>query len=380
MNSSTGKKQIVIVGAGTAGAIVANKLKKVKKHIELTVIDPTFDHIYQPGYLFLLYGKEKPKSLRMDGRKLLPKWAKKVQDAVTLVDPEKKVVKTEKSGEFPYDYLVIATGSRLVPESLEWWSDDIHHFYTPEAAIRLNKALEEFQGGRILIGVADLPYKCPPAPLESAFLIDDFYRKRKMRDKVEIIFTSPINRAFTIQTVSDVVTPMLAKQGIELRTFFNIDEVDTKEKVLYTIEDDEVEFDLLVLIPPHKGAQFIEDSGLGEDGWIPVDRYTLQVEGHPEIYACGDTTNLPISKAGSTAHYEAPIIAKNIADQLAGKEPSHKYDGHVQCFFVTRWGRSMFLDFDYSRPPYPGKPNIFWWWFKKLFKPLYFKMVAKGKA
>ena len=372
------KANVVIIGAGTGGTIIANKLKKIKKKINLTVIDPEFKHIYQPGYLFVLYGKEEPKNLVKDGKKLLPKWANKVQDRVVFVDTKEQVVKTQNSGDYPYDYLVIASGSRLVPDKVEWWDDTIHHFYTPEAAVKLRDALQEFQGGKIVIGVADLPYKCPPAPLESAFLIDDLYRQKKMRDKVDIIFTSPINRAFTIETVSNVVTPMLEKQGIDLRVFFNIDEVDTKEKVIYTVEGDELEYDMLILIPPHEGQQFIKDSGLGEDGWINVNRETLQVEGYSNIYAVGDTTNLPISKAGSTAHYEAPIIVKNIKEQVNGKEPKHKYDGHVQCFFITRWGRSMFLDFNYFRPPKPGKPSRHWWWFKKIFKWFYFNFVAKG--
>ncbi len=371
---------VVIIGAGTGGTIVANRLnKKLGKRANITVIDPTFKHIYQPGYLFVMVGREKPENLVKDSRKLLPKRANLVQDKVIRVDTQKQTVITEKSGEFHYDYLVLASGSRIVPEELEWWDDSIHHFYRGDAALKLYHALENFKGGKIVIGISDLPYKCPPAPIEAAFLIDDYFRRKKMRDKVKITYASPLNRAFSIETTNTVVEPLLEKRGIEVIKFFNVDEADTKEKVLYSVEGEELEYDLLILVPPHKGQQYLIESGLSDkDGWVPVDKHTLQVEGHPNIYAIGDTTNLPISKAGSAAHHEAPVIVKNIARQVKNEPPKPDFHGHVQCFFVTKWGSSMFVDFDYDRPPKPGKSRKHWWWFKRIFKPFYFKLVLKG--
>ncbi len=374
------KPDIVIIGAGTGGTIVANRLsKKIGKKTNITVIDPIFKHVYQPGYLFVMIGREKPENLIKDGKKLISKKVKKVQDTAVKVDTQRQVVITENSGEFHYDYLVLASGSRIVPESLDWWDDSIHHFYNGESALKLYRALESFDGGKIVIGISDLPYKCPPAPIEAAFLIEDYFRRKKMRDKVEITYASPLNRAFSIETTNTVVEPLLEKRGIKLVKFFNVDEADTKERVLYSVEGEELEYDLLILVPPHRGQQYLIESGLSDkDGWVPVDRHTLQVEGHPNIYAIGDTTNLPISKAGSAAHHEAPVIANNIVRQIKNKPPKPDFHGHVQCFFVTKWGSSMFVDFDYDRPPKPGKSRKHWWWFKRIFKPFYFKLVLKG--
>ncbi len=371
---------VVIIGAGTGGTIVANRLnRKLGKRANITVIDPTFKHIYQPGYLFVMIGREKPENLVVDGRKLLPKRANLVQDKVIRVDTQRQVVITDKSGEFHYDYLVLASGSRIVPEELEWWDDTVHHFYSGDGALRLSHALEEFKGGKIVVAIADLPYKCPPAPIEAALLIDDYFRRKKMRDKVEITYASPLNRAFSIETTNTVIEPLLEKRGVKLVKFFNVDEADTEEKVLYSVEGDELEYDLLILIPPHKGQQYLIESNLSDkDGWVPVDKYTLQVKDHPNIYAIGDTTNLPISKAGSAAHHEAPVIVKNIARQVKGEPPKPDFHGHVQCFILTKWGSSMFIDFDYNRPPKPGKSRKHWWWFKRIFKQFYFKLVVKG--
>ena len=377
----TKKPNVVILGAGTGGTIVANKLRrKIGSKVNLTVIDPTFKHPYQPGYLFVIIGKEKPENLVKDSRKLLPRKSEKIQDYAVKIDTEAQEVQTKEHGGIKYDYLVIATGSRLATDAVDWWDDTIHHFYNGEEALRLYNELKEFNKGKIVISIADIPYKCPPAPIEGAFLIDDYYRRKKIRDQIQITYTSPLNRAFSIQTTNEVIEPLMKKRGIEVKTFFNTDEVDTEEKVVYSLEGEELDYDLLIMIPPHRGQSFIKESGLptDEQGWVNVDRYTLRVEGFDNIYALGDATNLPISKAGSTAHHEAPIIAKNIKSQIKGSNRIHKYNGHVQCFFVTKYGSSMFLDFNYSHPPKAKRSTRYWWWFKKIFKPFYFQMVAKG--
>jgi sulfide:quinone oxidoreductase len=379
-------QKIVVVGAGTGGTIAVNrihkKLKKTKIPYEITFIDPTFNHVYQPGFLFTMFGKEKTKNLIKDSRKMVPKQINSVLDKVTFVDTKGKKVKTEKNGEFVYDYLVLASGSRLdFDDSIDWWDDSIHHFYNPAGADKLREALEKFEKGKIVISIADLPYKCPPAPVEASMLIDDYFKKRGIREDIEIVYTSPINRAFSIETTNTRVEPYLKEKNIEFMTLFNVDEVDTKEKVVYSMEDDEVEYDLLIMVPPHRGQKFIVESGIAEgQGWISVDKHTLRVNGQENMYALGDATDLPISKAGSTAHHEAPVIAQNIADEILGKELSGNYDGHVQCFFLTEFGKSMFIDFNYDRPPKPSPTRKVWWWFKLMFKPMYFRLVTKARV
>lgn len=372
--------KVIIVGAGTGGTAVANKLyRKVKSKAEITVIDPTFKHPYQPGTLFSMFKRETQKSLTKDGRKLFPKKVNLVEDKVKLIKTEEKKVETEGGKVLEYDYIVLAPGARYAFETAEWWDDTIHEFYTMDGADKLADALENFKGGKIVVSIADIPYKCPPAPVEAAMLIDDYFKKRGMRDKVDIEYTSPLGRAFAIETTNKRVEQYLTEKNIPWQTLFNVEEVDTEERVVYSMEGEEIEYDMLIMTPPHRGQKFLIDSGIAKGhGWIPTNKETLEVEGQENMWALGDGTNIATSKAGSTAHYSAPVIAKNIAHLIKGEAATEKYDGHVQCFFLTEMGKSMFIDFNFSRPPKPSPTRKVWWWFKLLFKPMYFKLVARG--
>jgi sulfide:quinone oxidoreductase len=284
-----------------------------------------------------------------------------------------------------YDYLVIATGSRIVPELIPHFAEEAHHFYTAEAALRLRRALDGFRGGRVVVGIAGMPYKCPPAPLEVTFLIEDELRHRGLRDRTEIHFCSPIGRAFTIETVSEMATPILAEKGIELHTFFNVEAIDPERKVVTSLEGEELPYDLLVLVPPHRGAQFLIDSGLAPapGGWVPTDRHTLQVGGRPNVYALGDATDLPLSKAGSTAHFEAPVVAERIAASIEGRpvDPqAGRYEGRVVCFFEIGDGKGTLLQFDYEHPPRPPKPGRIWHLGKIVFNKAYWQTVPRGRV
>jgi sulfide:quinone oxidoreductase len=376
---------IVVIGAGTGGNMAANHvykdMKKTKKSYTVTIIDPTFEHVYQPGFLFTSFGA-KTKSIIKDSRKMLNKGVSAVMDKVNLVDTENKIVKTDKSGEFPYDYLVLATGARMATETVEWWSDDIYEFYTPKGAEKLYAALEKFEGGKVVVSIADLPYKCPPAPVEMSMLLDDYFKKRGIRDKVDIIYTSPLNRPFSIETTSTRVEGYLNDKNIDVRLLFNTDYVYADEEEGYAVESmegEEVEYDLLIMVPPHRGQQFIIDSGIAKgQGWIPTNKETLEVIDQENMFALGDCTDIPTSKAGSTAHYQSPVVGKNIAHKVMGKELA-LYDGHVQCFFLTEFGKSMFINFNYKIPPPPSPTRKFWWWFKLAFKPLYYTFLVPGR-
>ena len=296
-----------------------------------------------------------------------------------------------------YEHLVLATGSRIVPEEIEHFDAEAHHFYSAEAALKLRHALDAFAGGRIVIGIAGMPYKCPPAPLEVAFLIETELRKRHLRDKTEMHFCSPIGRAFTIESVSEMATPILEKRGIELHTFFNVETIDPARKVVQSLEGEELAYDLLILVPPHRGAKLIVDSGLAPGaGWLPTDRGTLQVKEirppntpdaevprRANVYAIGDATDLPLSKAGSTAHFESPVVAERIAAAIQGKEPDAKhgvYTGRVMCFFEIGDGKGTLLRFDYNHPPKPPRPNRFWHLGKIIFNKTYWHTVPKGRV
>jgi sulfide:quinone oxidoreductase len=373
--------RILILGGGVGGTLTANLLVKKLRHrvksgdVTITVVDETGQHVYQPGFMYIAMGGERAEKLHRPERGLL-------DPRVSLVVGE--IVKVDEPS-LAYDQLVLATGSRIVPEAIEHFDTEAHHFYSAEAALELRTALDAFTGGRIVVGIAGMPYKCPPAPLEVTFLIESELRERGLRDKAELHFCSPIGRAFTIESVSEMATPILAEKGIELHTFFNVETIDPARKVIQSLEGEELPYDLLILVPPHKGQQFLMDSGLAPapGGWLPTDRATLQVGGRPNVFALGDATDLPLSKAGSTAHFEAPVVTERISAAIEGREPAGKhadYEGRVMCFFEIGDGKGTLLQFDYDHPPRPPRPNRFWHLGKIVFNKTYWHTVPKGRV
>ena len=384
-------QRIVILGGGVGGTLTANLLvRKLHREIKrgdahVTVVDATGQHVYQPGFMYIAMGGERAAKLSRPERSLLDKRVRLVVGQVAKVDEGSRVVTLADGLPLPYDYLVLATGSRIVPEAIEHFDTEAQHFYTAEAALRLRQALDAFKGGKIVIGIAGMPYKCPPAPLEVAFLIESELRDRGIRDKTQIDFCSPIGRAFTIESVSDMATPILEEKGIRLNTFCNVETIDPERKVVLTLEGEEFPYDLLILVPPHRGQQFLMDSGLAPapGGWLPTDRNTLQVGGRDDIFALGDATDLPLSKAGSTAHFEAPVVTERIAaavQQRPAKGKHADYEGKVMCFFEVGDGKGTLLQFDYDHPPKPPKPNQLWHIGKIVFNKTYWHTVPKGRV
>lgn len=373
--------RVVILGGGVGGTLAANLLsKELGRDGKITVIDPSGMHIYQPGFLYVALGEANGRWLARDERKLLRKDVELIVQGAQRIDTQNMVVELAGGGEVPYDYLVIATGSRLVPGQIPGLIEGSEHFYDLEGALRLREELRRFQGGRIGIGIAGIPYKCPPAPVEFTMMIDAHLRKRGLRDRSQVTLLSPLNRAFTIESASKLVQPIMEKRGIELVTFFNVESVDPSAGAVSSLEGEKFEFDLMVIVPPHKGQQVVIDSGLGDaGGWLPTDRNTLQVEGYENIFALGDATNLPISKSGSTAHYEAPVIASRITSLIRGTAPKESYGGKVMCFLETGGRKATVLRFDYEHPPVPPKPSSFWHMGKWMFNRLYWQTVPQGR-
>jgi sulfide:quinone oxidoreductase len=397
-------QRVVVLGGGVGGTLTANLTARKLKHeiangeARVTVVDATGAHAYQPGYMYIAMGGEHAEKLVRPERSLLDKNVELVVDTVTAIDTEAQTVTLGAGTDLVYDQLVIATGARILPEELPGFETEAHHFYSAEAAAKLRTALDDFEGGKIVIGIAGIPYKCPPAPLEVAFLVESELRERGLRDKTEMTFLSPINRAFTIESVSDMATPILAEKGIGLELLAGVAEIDAERKVVITDAFEEHSYDLLICVPPHRGAQVVIDSGLApKSGWLPTDRHTLQVKTvakpapgqadeditrFPNVYALGDATDLPLSKAGSTAHFEAPIVAEHVAAAVQGREPEGKdasYTGKVMCFFEVGDGKGTLLQFDYDNPPKPPKPNRMWHIGKVVFNKTYWRTVPRGR-
>ena len=373
--------RVVVLGGGVGGTLIANLLDKDLGHdVHVTVVDPTGMHDYQPGYLYVALGEAKGHWLTREERTLLRGGVDLAIERAIRVHPDAGTVQMERGGELSYDYLVIATGARLVPDAIPGLVEGSFEFYSLPGAERLSQELDRFKGGRVKVGVAGIPYKCPPAPVEFTFLVEEYLRKRGLRDKSEVELLSPLNRAFTIESASTLIAPIMEERGIGLTTFFNVEAVDPSAGVVESLEGEKQEYDLLVLVPPHKGQQVVIDSGLGDPGgWVPTDKHTLNVEGQERIFALGDATNLPISKSGSTAHFEAPVIASRIASLIHGTAPKENYGGRVMCFLETGNGQATSLRFDYEHPPVPPQPNRAWHMAKWLFNRMYWETVPQGR-
>ena len=385
------KENVVIIGGGTGGAVVANRLaRKIGKIANITVLTAKTDVYYEPDNLFRLFDTQDMKSQFKNVRKVINSKVEVKQEIVTKVDPVSNLVMTESGTNYPYDYLVIAAGAQYDFDALSGYKEGAYNFHYGPDVLKLREAIANFEGGDLVMGIADLPFKCPVSPLEFVFMARDYYKKKNMLDKVKIHLTSPLPRAFSIENVSVKVQKKYDNYGIEVHTFFNTESIDPEKKIVESLEGEELSYDLLVMVPPHKGPDFLTDSGLANDeSWLPVNRETLVHDKYSNIWGLGDCTNLPVSKAGAAAHHQGKIVSANIANLVKKKEANKKYNGGVQCFLMTGLTSSIFLDFNYHHPPrniFLRDTGIFffmkknWYIAKKLFKPMYFRLVLAGRV
>ena len=392
-------KKLVILGAGTAGTTVANTLAgRLPKDWSLTIVDPEQDHLFQPDLIFLPFGmQEAPRMVRprkgtiRSGVEWLPR-------EVTAVEPDRGRVLLDGGEELAYDLLVIATGSHIRPEETpgllgEQWQQNIFDYYTLDGALKLRDALARFEGGRVVLNVVEMPIKCPVAPLEFMFLAEDYFSQRGIRSQVDLTFATPLDAAFTRPVAANAFGSILEDRGIEVVKEFNTGEVDGDRQVLRSYDDREVPYDMLITVPTHMGAKFIETSGMGDDlSFIPTDRHTLLASGHDNIFVLGDTTNLPTSKAGSVAHFQAEVVVDNVLRHIAGESPVEGFDGHANCFIESGYGKALLIDFNYDTEPLPGtyplplvgpmsllKETRRNHWGKLAFRWVYWNMLLPGR-
>jgi sulfide:quinone oxidoreductase len=357
----------VILGAGTAGTIMANRLRKrfareiADGRTSITIVDAEDRHIYQPGLLFLPFGLYEPSQLVKPGRSLVHRRVHQLRATIDRVDVARHEVHLTGRSPLPYDVLIVATGTRIVPRETEGltgpgWQTRMFEFYTLEGATALRDALARFDGGRLVVDIVEMPIKCPVAPLEFAFLADWYFTRRGIRNRVDITYVTPLDGAFTKPTCSASLTHLLAEKGIRLETEFSAGRVDGAEGRLVSWDDREIPFDLLVTVPLHMGAEYVGRSpGLGDDmGFVRTDPHTLQASAAPNVFAIGDATNVPASKAGSVAHFEAEILTENVRRFLDGEPLRPDYDGHANCFIETGFERALLIDFNYDVEPLPG--------------------------
>lgn len=356
-------KQLLILGGGTGGTIMANKLTAALDESEwqITVVDGTEKHYYQPGFLFVPFGIYRMRDLVKPRRQYLPSGVKVIISGIDHIDPEKKAVTLANQTVLRYDLLIIATGADIHPEQTEGlqdeeWGRSKFDFYTPQGADRLSQFLKGWQGGRLVLNVAEMPIKCPVAPLEFLFLADAYFTQRGMRDKVDLRLVTPLSGAFTKPTSSRVLGEFLERKGISVTPDFGVARVDSKEKKLVAWDETEVEYDLLVSIPTNMGDACIARSGLGNElNFIPTDKATLLADGLRDVFVLGDATNLPSSKAGSVVHFQSEILFQNILEHIEGRPPMAHFDGHANCFIESGFDKGLLIDFNYETEPLPGE-------------------------
>jgi sulfide:quinone oxidoreductase len=390
-------KNIVILGSGAGGTMVASKLRNELSETEwqITIVDNDELHHYQPGWLFIpfgVYGEEdcvKPK------REFIPKGVDFVLDEVVGVNPEKRQVEGKK-GKYVYDWLVIASGCRIVPEEVEGMMDDwygnVQTFYTLEGAMELRHKMKYFDSGRVVLNLAEFPYKCPVAPIEFVFMADWFFTVNGVRDNVEIEMVTPMADIFTKPMATKTLRSVAEQKNIKITPNFDIGQVNAEEKTIESHKGEKVPYDLLVAVPPNFGAQYIEDSGMGDPMcYVDTDHFTLKAKNYDNIYVVGDATNVPASKAGATAHYESETVVENLVREIEGQEPRSTYDGHTTCFICSGYEKAVLIDFNYKVEPLPGKfpfPGLgpfsllgdsnMNYWGKMMFKWVYWNMMLKG--
>jgi sulfide:quinone oxidoreductase len=356
--------RIVILGGGTGGTLIANRLRRRYRDEQamITVVDQDDRHVYQPGLLFVPFGILDPEDIVRPRARQLHDGIVFRQQPVESVQLESSSVQLGDGTTLPYDVLVIASGARLLPEETEGmtgpgWMERVFTFYDLEGATALRDALTAFEGGRIVVNFVDLPIKCPVAPLEFTFLADWYFRQRGIRDRVDLTYATPLDAAFTKPIAASALGGLLDEKGIELVTEFNAGEVDGAGGRLVSYDERVVPFDLLVSVPLHGGAEFVGRSpGLGDElDFVPTDPHTLQSSAAPNVFALGDAANVPISKAGSVTHFEGDVLEENVTRFLDGKPLDASYDGHANCFVETGFHKALLIDFNYDTEPLPGR-------------------------
>ncbi len=356
-------KRLLVLGAGTAGTMVVNKLrpKLPRDQWQITIVDQDLDHHYQPGYLFIPFGVYEPEQIVKPRTKFIPEGVNLVTGAIDRIDAEANVVHLEDGTILPYDQLVIATGTTPRPEETEGMAGELWHrkvfdFYTLEGALALRDALEAFDGGRLVVHITEMPIKCPVAPLEFTFLAEAWLREHGLRDRVELVYVTPLDGAFTKPIASERLGSMLTDRKILVETDFMIERIDNDTSSLVSYDEREIPFDLLVTVPLNMGADCIARSGLGNElNYVPVDHGTLQSTAYDNVFAVGDAADLPTSKAGSVAHFSIDLFTDNFLEHIAGRPMTEAFDGHANCFVEAGDGKGLLIDFNYDTQPLPGK-------------------------
>jgi sulfide:quinone oxidoreductase len=375
---------IVIVGGGTGGTLAANLLAS-QLHREIhagearvNLISGQKTHIFQPGYLHVAFKNLKPKDITRSEEKLVNSGVNLIPQDAQRIELAAKTVTLTSGEAIVYDYLVVATGSVPNPSAIPGLSEAALNFHTsPEESRKIWNAVQQFGGGHVVVGIAGVPHKCPPSSNEAAFLVDDYFRERGIRDKVKITYVTPYPRPYPAEPMSKVVEPRFQEREIDVVTFFNVESVDPVKREAYSLEGESFQYDLLIMVPPHRGADVVMKSGIGDaDGWIPTDKGTMRIVGYEDAYAIGDATNIPVSKTGVTAHLQAIVAVENIISSIRRSGRLFKYNGRINCPFEMGSGQASFVVGTYEKPVRQIQPSRIRYLMKKMFARFYWRTLS----
>src|SRR6056297_3569774 len=393
-------KKILILGAGTGGTIMANKLRKAldRDEWEITIVDKDKTHYYQPGFLFIPFGIYNRNDLIKPKTDFLPPGVNLIYQPIDRIEPGENRVLLEGGKVLNYDYLIVATGTDINPDETpglkdKLWRKEIFDFYTLDGAVALREFFRDWEGGKLVVNIAELPFKCPVAPLEFSFLADAYFTELGIRDKVDITFVTPLPGAFTKPKASKMLGNLLEEKNIRVVPDFYLESVDNKKKVIRSYDEQEIPFDVLTIVPVNTGSSLVERSGMGDDlNFIPTDKYTLQSKNHKNIFVLGDASDIPSSKAGSVVHFASEVVYENLLCAIENRPLKAQFDGHSNCYIETGFGKGSIIDFNYDTEPLPGtfplpgigpfgllkntKMNHYG---KVLFRWIYWHILLKGK-
>ncbi len=393
-------KKLLILGGGTAGTMMANKFRKVmdREEWEITIVDKHRTHYYQPGFLFIPFGIYNRNDVIKPKGDFFPSGVNVIYSDIDRIEGEKNVVHLDGGKLLHYDFLIIATGAETRPDQTPGlteglWRKKIFDFYTIEGAVALHNFFKDWQGGKLVMAISEIPYKCPVAPIEFVCLADDYFTKKGIRDKVEISLVTPMSGAFTKPIATKMLSELLKEKNINVVPDFYIEKIDNEKHSIVSYDEMEVPFDVLTIVPVNMGSEMIERSGLAGDlNFIPTDKETLQSKKFENIFVIGDAADIPTSKAGSVAHFAGEILFENLLNAAEGRPLTAKFDGHANCYIETGFGKGALIDFNYDTEPLPGtfplpgigpfgllkntKVNHYG---KIMFRWVYWHILLKGK-